>query len=198
MWCFSQTRCFCGSDTHHFSCFCRFPGSEKQSPLFLWVECKIAMFATFVKTLGPANNHPWMLTTLGCPRTPGPRNSSVDKFLSRGIPLLRAPWAEPRGMVSLSSEIPRFRIPWLRNSSTEEFLGARGSRAYKGGEHPRMVIGRPKTPVFRQGREQKHRFPKHCLDNPEHGMAAFQTMGLGLSRDLLPLRPFKPQPLFTS
>ena len=36
-----------------------------------------------VKTsLGPANNHPWILTTLGCPGTPDPRNSSVEKFPS--------------------------------------------------------------------------------------------------------------------
>ena len=47
--------------------------------------------------------------------TPNPTKSSVDEFLSRGIPLLRAPWAEPTGMVSLSSGVPR-----LRDSSTKE------------------------------------------------------------------------------
>ena len=31
---------------------------------------------------GPAKNHPCMLTTPGCPGTPDPRNSSVEKFLS--------------------------------------------------------------------------------------------------------------------
>ena len=34
-----------------------------------------------LKIVGLAKNHPWMLTTLGCPGTPDPRTSSVDKFL---------------------------------------------------------------------------------------------------------------------
>ena len=37
----------------------------------------------------------------------------------------------------LGSEISR-----LRNLSTEAFLRVRGSRASKGGEHPRVVLGR--------------------------------------------------------
>ena len=41
-----------------------------------------APFSGFLEKFGPAKNHPWMLTTLGCPGTPDPRNSSVEKFLS--------------------------------------------------------------------------------------------------------------------
>ena len=46
---------------------------------------------------------------LGCPGARDPRNSSVDEFPSWGIPRLRAPWAERTVMVSLSSEMLRFR-----------------------------------------------------------------------------------------
>ena len=84
-----------------------------------------------------AKNHPWMLTTLGCPRTPDPTNSPVEKFLSWGLPRSRASLAEPTGMVNLSSGIP------------QELIGSgiprvRSSRASKGGEHPRVVLGQPR------------------------------------------------------
>ena len=36
---------FCRGDTRHFRHFRRFPGSEEQSPLFLWVECNIRISA---------------------------------------------------------------------------------------------------------------------------------------------------------
>ena len=55
-----------------------------------------------------------------------------------------APWAEPTGIVSLSSGTSRFRDSWAQNLSTREFLRFRGSRAFKGGKHPRVVLGRPK------------------------------------------------------
>ena len=40
-------RSFCWGDTRHFRHFRRFPGSEEQSPLFLWTECNIRIFANF-------------------------------------------------------------------------------------------------------------------------------------------------------
>ena len=39
--------------------------------------------------LGLAKNHPWMLTTLGCLGTPDPRNSSTEQSLNLGILELR-------------------------------------------------------------------------------------------------------------
>ena len=68
---------------------------------------------------GLANNHPWILTTLGCPGTPDPRNSCREiPELRNRIPRSRALWAEPRGMVNLRGQ------GVLRNLSTEEFLGS--------------------------------------------------------------------------
>ena len=60
--------------------------------------------------------------TLGCP-PPWMRGNP-------GLTWLRAPWAEPTGMVSINSGIPWFRDWWLRNSSTE------------GGEHSKVVTPR--------------------------------------------------------
>ena len=77
-------------------------------------------------------HHPWM------PETPDLRNPSANKLLSRGIPRLRAPWAEPRRMVSLSSGISRFRDSRLRNLSAEEFLGS--GVPSKGGSWPSWVF----------------------------------------------------------
>ena len=77
--------------------------------------------------LGPAKNHPWILTTLGCPATPDPRNSSVKKF--------RAEESLGRELLGLSlqrwSGSPQELID--RNSSGQEL------RASKGG----VVLGRP-------------------------------------------------------
>ena len=98
------------------------------------------------KSLGPAKNHPWMLTTLGCPGTPDPRNSSVEKFLSWGIPGSRASLAGPTGMVNLSSGIYR-----LRNSSGQEFPGIQGWWASKGGSWPAQ-----KSWPRLEGREDGH------------------------------------------
>ena len=65
-----------------------------------------------LRAILPAKNHPWILTTLGCLRTPDPRNSSVEKFLSWGVPRLRAPWAEPAGMVNPTPGSPQELIDW--------------------------------------------------------------------------------------
>ena len=58
-----------------------------------------------------------MLTTLGCPGTPHPRNSSADRFW--GIPELRLtiPVGSAREALDRGG-------PQLRNFSTEEFLGS--------------------------------------------------------------------------
>ena len=40
-------RSFCRGDTHHFRHFRRCPGFKEQTPLFLWVECNISIFANF-------------------------------------------------------------------------------------------------------------------------------------------------------
>ena len=78
-----------------------------------------------------------MLTTLGCPGTPDPRNSSVDKFLSREISELRNPCAETDHPSRLSTKSPQPGIPRLRKLSAEEFLG---SGVFG---HPRVVLGQP-------------------------------------------------------
>ena len=79
----------------------------------------------------PRTGYPWILTTLGCPGTPDPRNSSVEKFPSWGIPRSRAPWAEPTGMVNLSSGGAQELID--RNSSGQGFLRIQGWWESKGG-----------------------------------------------------------------
>ena len=83
---------------------------------------------SWIPEIGPAKNNPRMLTTLGCPGTPDPRNSSVDQFLSWGIPRLKAPYKP--GIVTLNSSIPPFRdssaqevIDRLRNSFGQVFRG---------------------------------------------------------------------------
>ena len=54
-------------------------------------------------TKGGAQEPPLDAHHCGCPGTPDPRNSSVNNFLCRAIPWLRAPWAEPTGIVNLGS-----------------------------------------------------------------------------------------------
>ena len=90
-------------------------------------------------TFDPAKNHPWVLTTLGCPGTPDLRNSSVDNFLSRGVSTPSNHWAE--------TDLPCRHRP-RRDSWAQEFIDwgiprVRGSWACKGGEHPRVVFGWP-------------------------------------------------------
>ena len=67
---------------------------------------------------GPAKNHPWMLTTRGCPGTPDPRNSSADKI------------DHPCRLSQIS---PQPRDSSAQNFSAEEFLGS----GVPG--HPRVV-----------------------------------------------------------
>ena len=103
----------------------------QEIPLFLWGGGGRGADRKYgFAPAGLAQNHPWMLTTRGCPRTPDPRKWQV---LSReipcgGVPRLKAPWDEPTKMVNLSLGIPRVR----------------GSRVSKGGEHPRVVLGQAK------------------------------------------------------
>ena len=73
-----------------------------------------------------------MLTTLGCPETPDPRNSSVDKFLRKlneeemkTIPVGSAQDALDRGIPQTKS----------KNFLTEEFLEVREVPEM----HPRVV-----------------------------------------------------------
>ena len=72
-----------------------------------------------------------MLTALGCPGTPDPRNSSVDKFLSRGI-------SEPK-----KPEL-RLTIPVQPRNSSVPQVG--GSQVSKVGEHLKLL---PRWPNYR-------------------------------------------------
>ena len=47
-----------------------------------WLLCVLLLSIMFCpcSSLGPARNHPWMLTTLGCQGSPDPRNSRVEKL----------------------------------------------------------------------------------------------------------------------
>ena len=70
-------------------CSCRknasFPGAHKFGAAISGPRIAGETFCgheDFSDCIGLAKNHPWMLTTLGCPGTPDPRNSSVEKFPS--------------------------------------------------------------------------------------------------------------------
>ena len=65
---------------------------------------------------GSAKNHPWMLTTLGCPGTRVLRNSWVDEVLSWGIPEPRNPRAEIDHASRLSPRSPQPRISSAQES----------------------------------------------------------------------------------
>ena len=130
----SHKRCSCssvdrpGARTLVSAAFEPFPSHEFRASIARTPFCVILWRSPQERAfLGPAKNHPWILTTLGCPGTPDPRNSSVDKF-----PEVRN--FVGRGLLGLSLE------EWsispqgvLRNLSSEEFLGS----GVPG--HPRVV-----------------------------------------------------------
>ena len=62
------------------------------------------------------------------------------------MPRSRAPLADPTGMVNLSSGTPQGFLDW-------GIPRVRSSRASKGGEHPRVVLGQPNFSI---------KAPKEC------------------------------------
>ena len=141
--------------------------------------------------VGPAKNHPWMLTTLGCPGTPDPelRNPWVEGFCA---------WAYRDGQCQLRGSSGIYR---LRNSSGEEFPGIQGWWASKGGswpaQHgPSFLPGETQTMVrvncqngswVGEERPSKRRINKKIWSAANGGL---RDGGLSKSEDIWGKRPF--------
>ena len=82
-----------------------------------------------IANIGPAKNHPWILTTLGCPGTSDPRNSQAEESLGRGLlGLSLEGWSiSPQGGAQELFD---------RNSSGQGFPGIQGWWESKGGSWP--------------------------------------------------------------